>query len=130
MKLPTIFLLWAAFGLTSIAFSYRVNPNLSIPHYSGFPIERVNKAHIFRAVMGLYLGQTGFWVIGAIKPKLTLASLWSVVIFMWGLALGRILSVIVDGIPNTRLLVNLLLEIAYGLVAVVIIRKFNAPQTT
>lgn len=80
--------------------------------------------------MGLYLGQTGFWVIGAIKPKLTLASLWSVVIFMWGLALGRILSVIVDGIPNTRLLVNLLLEIAYGLVAVVIIRKFNAPQTT
>lgn len=125
MNLSKIFLFAAASGLLPIALSYGANPQGSVPFLFGFPVEGVNAAHIFRAVMGLYLAQAAFWVSGALKPSLTTAALWSVVIFMWGLALGRLLSLVVDGIPNLILLIYILLELGFGIVGWLLLRKHS-----
>lgn len=127
MNAPKIFLLAAAAGLTPIALSYGVKPSSSISFLFDFPVDGVNAAHIFRAVMGLYLAQALFWIAGALKANLTTAALWSVIVFMWGLALGRLLSLIVDGIPRPILVVYLLLEVGFGIVGCILLRR-QSPQ--
>lgn len=49
--------------------------------------------------MGLYLANVILWLAGAAMPSLTGAALWSLFIFMAGLAAGRVISLIHDGIP-------------------------------
>ena len=128
MNPPKIFLITAAAGLTPIALSYVVSPSSSIPFLFKFPVDTVDAAHIFRAVMGLYLAQALFWIAGALKPALTNAALWSVIVFMWGLALGRLISLIVDGMPRPILVVYLLLEVGFGVIGCLIPRK-QLPRT-
>lgn len=128
MPSPKIFLLAAAAGLTPIALSYGAKPSASIPFLFDFPVDGVNETHIFRAVMGLYMAQAVFWIAGALKPALTTAALWSVIVFMWGLALGRLISLIVDGMPRPILVVYLLLEVGFGVIGCLILRK-QLPRT-
>ena len=54
--------------------------------------------------MGLYLGMTIFCVIAAFTPSWRhVAAIWAV-FFLYSIAAGRILSLIVDGVPSPILL--------------------------
>ncbi|EKM23623.1 DUF4345 domain-containing protein [Vibrio sp. HENC-03] len=123
MKIQSIFLLLAAAGLTPIALSYGFSPVDSLSFLFGVDASSVNVSHIFRAVMGLYLALAMFWVMGAMSTKYRLSALYSLVIFMWGLAMGRLLSLLVDGMPHWLLVVYLFLEFGFGLVGLKMIRK-------
>lgn len=123
MKIQSIFLLLAAAGLTPIALSYGFSPVDSLSFLFGIDASSVNVSHIFRAVMGLYLALAMFWVMGAMSTKYRLPALYSLVIFMWGLAMGRLLSLLVDGMPHWLLVVYLLLEFGFGLVGLKMIKK-------
>lgn len=123
MKIQSIFLLLAAAGLTPIALSYGFSPVDSLSFLFGIDASSVNVSHIFRAVMGLYLALAMFWVMGAMSTKYRLPALYSLVIFMWGLAMGRLLSLLVDGMPHWLLVVYLFLEFGFGLVGLKMFRK-------
>ncbi|WP_104040408.1 DUF4345 domain-containing protein [Vibrio hyugaensis] len=123
MKIQSIFLLLAAAGLTPIALSYGFSPVDSLSFLFGIDASSVNVSHIFRAVMGLYLALAMFWVMGAMSTKYRLAALYSLVIFMWGLAMGRLLSLLVDGMPHWLLVAYLFLEFGFGLVGLKMIKK-------
>jgi len=116
MTTDSIFLIFAAVGLTPIALSYGAIPSSTLTPLFGFSVERPNLTHIFRAIMGLYLALACFWIAGAMIPQLTVAALWSLVIFMFGLAAGRALSLLLDGMPHWLLVVYLVLEIGLGAV--------------
>ena len=45
--------------------------------------------------MGLYLALVVFWIAGARNESLRLPALWSLTVFMLGLAAGRVVSLIV-----------------------------------
>jgi hypothetical protein len=65
---------------------------------------------MLRAIMGHYLGMTTFCIIAAFTPAWRhVAVIWAV-FFMYSIALGRILSLIVDGVP-IRLLLLLYLAV-------------------
>ncbi len=122
-----LLLLLAAFGLVPIALSYGVVPSASISYLLGFPVEGTSQTHVFRAIMGLYLANAAFWVIAANRPELQNAALWVLFLFMVGLAAGRILSILVDGMPNTVLVLYLLAELAFGaMAALLLFRKSDA----
>jgi ABC-type microcin C transport system permease subunit YejE len=97
--------------LTPAALSYGLAPGKSLPWLFGIDATEVNTRHIFRALMGLYLGFVCFWIAGAIKTDFRAPALWSLVVFMIALALGRFASLIIDGWPHPLLVVYLLLEI-------------------
>ncbi len=118
-------LLLAAAGLLPIALSYGFAPSTSVPYLFGFPVEGTNQTHIFRAIMGLYLANALFWVIGAMMPSLRVPSLWVLYLFMSGLAAGRILSIVVDGFPNFVLLFYLAAELVFGFLAMRCLRNFT-----
>ena len=59
---------------------------------------------MLRAIMDHYLGMTTFCIIAAFTPAWRhVAVIWAV-FFMYSIALGRILSLIVDGVPRLLLL--------------------------
>ena len=118
-----LFLIITAIGLTPIALSYGAVPSASLSYLFGFSVESLNLTHIFRAVMGLYLALVVFWIAGALSSSLTIPALWSLVVFMFGLAAGRVLSLLLDGVPHWLLIVYLGLELAFGLVGLRLLRS-------
>ena len=117
------FLVVAALGLTPIALAYGAAPSISVPALYGVAVDDVSTTHIFRAVMGLYLAMVVFWLMGARREPLRLPALYSVVVFMLGLAAGRAISLVVDGMPSPLLFVYLLLEIGFGVVGIVLAKS-------
>ena len=117
-----LFLIVTAIGLTPIALSYGAAPFASLPYLFGFGVESLNLTHIFRAVMGLYLALIAFWIADALSPSLTVPALWSLVVFMFGLAAGRVLSLLLDGVPHWLLVAYLVLELAFGWVGLRLLR--------
>lgn len=116
-KLSQILLLSAAVGLVPVALSYGLAPERSLPWLFGIDASGVNSRHIFRAVMGLYLASLGFWTIGALVGRFRVSALWSLFVFMSGLALGRISSLMLDGWPHPLLVVYTAIELVVASVA-------------
>ncbi len=94
--MPRFYLLFSAAGLFAIALSYGVAPAAILPKVLDLSVEGTDLTHIFRAVMGLYLAMIVLWVLGALRPNLTSAAVIAEVAFMFGLAFGRVLSIIAD----------------------------------
>ena len=125
MKKAKLLLWFGSIGLLPIALSYGLAPQLSIPMLFDIDIINPDLVHIFRAVMGLYLGMVFLWVWGAINEKITKPAVYSLMFFMFGLAGGRVLSLVLDGMVNWLLEVYMLLEFGLGFSALVIIKKMT-----
>ena len=125
MNVRQLFLLIAAVGLIPIALSYGVTPQKSLNFLFGIDASAKNSRHIFRALMGLYLALALFWIMGALDVQLRQASLYSFVVFMLGLAAGRILSIMVDGLPHWLLVVYLGLEICFGAIGLALLINWD-----
>ena len=117
------YLLFSAAGLFVIALSYGVAPAAILPIALDVTVESTDLTHIFRAVMGLYLGMIVLWVLGAFWVNLIRVAVISEVTFMFGLALGRVVSIVIDGIPSVLLVVYAVLEILMGLWGVLILKR-------
>jgi len=129
MNIRQKFLLVAAIGLLPIALSYGLIPQKSLGYLFDISVSDPNGIHIFRAVMGLYLALIIFWLIGAFKVQVRQAALYSLIVFMFGLAAGRILSLIIDGMPHWLLAVYLVLELVFGVVGILLIKKSDKALT-
>ncbi len=125
MNRESWFLVIAAVGLTPIALAYGAVPSVSVPMLYGVEAGDVSWTHIFRAVMGLYLAMAAFWLIGAVRDNLTLPALYSLTVFMLGLAAGRAFSLLVDGMPSILLVLYLVLEIVLGVIGLILVRGYS-----
>ena len=122
-SMSRFYLLFSAAGLFAIALSYGVAPAAILPKVLDLTIEGTDLTHIFRAVMGLYLAMIVLWVLGALRPSLTRAAVIAEVAFMFGLAFGRVLSILVDGVPSSLLIAYTALEIVMGCWGILILKK-------
>ena len=104
-------------GLVPVALSYGAAPERSLPALYGLSEPDLTMRHFFRAIMGLYLGMICFWLAGVLRPNLRVAALWTVFVFVTGIALGRVLSLILDGWPGPLLFFYLLAEIVLAATA-------------
>ena len=128
MNARQIFLLIAAVGLTPIALSYGTVPQASLKFHFDIPLHGTNVTHIFRAIMGLYFALIIFWILGARSEKLTRPALFSLTVFMFGLAAGRTLSLLLDGMPHWLLFVYLILEILFGAVGLWMLKTMSKSE--
>jgi hypothetical protein len=127
-RLQKIVLAVAAIGLVPIALGYGFMPEKTLTPLYGFDVDNVNLKHIMRAIMGLYFGQVIIWLMGFSNPNLRRPAMYCLVVFMLGLAGGRILSLIVDGIPHWLLVVYLILELIIGLFGLKLIMTSNETE--
>ncbi|MGL2992661.1 DUF4345 domain-containing protein [Flavobacterium sp. TSSA_36] len=72
---------------------------------------------IFKAIMGLYLGFSFFWLFGIFQKQFWKAATISNMIFMLGLAFGRLVSMFLDGLPSVVFLLGTVGELVLGVYA-------------
>ena len=100
----------SAFLIVPVALVYGLLPGNILPGLFDFTINTTDLSNVFRAMMGLYLGMAGFWIMGIIKPKIWVAATMANIFFMGGLATGRIVSLLLDGTPDIYFLTGLFVE--------------------
>jgi len=72
---------------------------------------------------GLYLLIAISWVYAAFKDKLIKPAIWSIVLFMLGFAIMRLLKIAADGIPDLFYLSIFLLEIITAFIGFWLLKK-------
>ena len=72
---------------------------------------------------GLYIAIALFWIISAFHKPLTSITIWSIVIFMAGFVLMRIINITTSGIPNSYYLIILLGEILIMLIGLFLLKS-------
>ena len=116
------FLVLCAIGLAPIALSYGAMPAVSLEALFGITVDSTNLANIMRAIMGLYFGMIVIGLFGAFSPSMAGPALVSFAVFMLGLAAGRVLSFVLDGMPHWLLVVYAVVEVVLGTIAIVLYR--------
>ena len=122
------FLIFCAVGLVPIALGYGAKPSVTLDTLFGITVDTTNLTHIMRAVMGLYFGMVVFWLCGAFRKPMAGPALAACAVFMLGLAGGRVLSFILDGLPHWLLIVYAVLEIVLGVIAIMLYRGHNSEE--
>ncbi|WP_197494109.1 DUF4345 domain-containing protein [Lewinella sp. 4G2] len=94
----------------SVSLVYGAAPARILPEVFGFSVEDIDLKNIFRAVMGLYWAIGGYWVYAVWKPDHWRNATFVNALFMGGLAVGRTISIVLDG-NSPQFLVGLILEL-------------------
>jgi hypothetical protein len=94
-----------------------------MPFLYDIEVTNTNLLNILRAISGLYIALVTFWVLGAYNSNLQLPALWSLTIFMTGLASGRVASILIDGLPSPIFIFYLFLEIIFGLIGYALLKR-------
>ena len=111
MAIEPIFLIFVSVGVFSAASGYGVFPSKSLPFLYGISLTNKNMANIFRAVTGLYMAFAVFWFLSAFHIELYFSAILSLILFMSGIAFGRIASIILDGLPDIIIVGYLIMEL-------------------
>ena len=109
--LKNLHLIISVFIVVPVAFVYGIIPDKALPVFLDFKVETTDLNNVFRAIMGLYLAFSCLWIIGIFKSNYWYAATLSNMLFMLGLACGRIVSLLVDGIPSLVFLVGTIGEL-------------------
>ena len=123
MKKESFFLVFVAIGVFCVSLGYGFLPNLTMPFLYDIDVTNTNLSNILRAISGLYIALVIFWIVGAYNSNLQLPALWSLTIFMTGIALGRISSILIDGLPSPIFIFYLFLEIMFALIGYTLIKN-------
>jgi hypothetical protein len=89
-------LLLSSVIVAAAALMYGLSPSTILPQL----VVTTDLSNVFRAIMGLYLAFALFWLVGMFNYNLWKAATMSQILFMGGLAFGRILSLLFDGVPS------------------------------
>ena len=104
-----------------VAIIYGFSPDY---YFELFP--KTNDEHNFyKAIMGLYLGFSILWVLGIFKREYLKPALITNMIFMLSLGLGRVISILIDGLPTSGYVFGTVAELFLGLYGLWVLKRLN-----
>jgi len=110
-------------GIGLVGLGYLSSPATMYGLY-GITIDSVNEASMVRSAYGgLFLGFAILFFQGARREHFTKAALTALLVFMGSFALGRIISIVADGVPSLLILALLGAEIVYTALAFKLLSK-------
>ena len=83
----------------------------------------VDEYSFYKGICGLYLGFAIVWIIGLFNKSQFKVALVSNMIFMLGLGLGRLVSIIMDGIPSNAYLFGFFGELVLGIYGFYVLQR-------
>jgi Domain of unknown function (DUF4345) len=129
MKSSRFYLIFSAAGLLPISMSYGIDPNRILPMIFSFHPVGGDTVHVLRAIMGLYFATIVLWLAGAVRGGAMMrTALISEIVFMSGLASGRLLDLLLDGWPSPVLIAYTVAELVLAAWGVLCLRKFDRVQ--
>jgi hypothetical protein len=102
-----------------VAILYGFQPDLKFDIH----LNTIDEYNFFKAIMGLYLGFSLLWVLGIFKASYLKTALITNVVFMLGLGLGRLISIILDGIPTLVYLFGMVGELLLGAYGIWVLKQ-------
>jgi len=122
----TLHLATSVIIITIVSLAYGLSPNNFLPILFDFTADNINLKQVFRATMGLYLAMVALWCIGIFKTAFWRTATISNVFFMCGLAAGRIISLLADGIPSIFFCAGLAVELILAFWGIINLKKYRS----
>ncbi|MEM1328594.1 MAG: DUF4345 domain-containing protein [Bacteroidota bacterium] len=122
--IKNLHLLSSAIIIITVGLIYGLHPSLILPRLFDFEVENTHLKNIFRAIMGLYLAMGGLWLMGIKKSEFWRAVTLTNVVFVGGLAFGRIVSTIFDGF-SLQFTIGLVAELLLMIWGIYNLKKFD-----
>jgi hypothetical protein len=111
--------------LIPVALGYGIAPKMVLPLLLNIRIETIDMLNICRAIMVLYLALSILFLMGIYNKKYWFTATITNIFLMGGLALGRILSLVLDGIPSPIFLWGTLGEMVLAVFAFYQLKKWE-----
>ncbi|WGD35835.1 DUF4345 domain-containing protein [Olleya sp. YS] len=102
-----------------VSLVYGFNPSSQFDIH----LNTIDEHNFFKAIMGLYLGVSVLWVLGIFKANYLKIALITNMIFMLGLGFGRLLSLVLDGVPTFGYKFGTFAELFLGFYGLWVINK-------
>jgi hypothetical protein len=109
----TLLLLGLVFSLAPAAYAAGLGADLSNP----------GLLHVMRAFGGFYLGFAAFLGLALYRKNWMDTAIMAVVLVMAGVIVGRLASLMMDGLPGPRLWLSLGIELIFAVWGLIILRR-------
>lgn len=96
-----------------------------LPAFIDIEIKSTDLHNMLRAIMCLYLGVSSVFALGIWKDKYWKVATQLNALFMLSLGVGRLLSILLDGLPTQSFVAGLTAEFTFGFYAVYQLQKYK-----
>lgn len=125
MKFRNFHLIVSVLLIFGIATTYGFSPEKIIPALADCNTQSNDLKNAFKALMGLYFGLSIFWILGIINPRYWHSATLVNILFMFGLGIGRIISLVADGIPSQGMFAGMAIELVLGIWGIISLKLFS-----
>ncbi|HEX8576011.1 MAG TPA: DUF4345 domain-containing protein [Flavobacterium sp.] len=122
----------SALILIPIALAYGTSPDNffglgpDLSNVFDFKIETIDLKNILMAIMGLYFAMITLWITGIFNRNYWLTATITNVLFMYGLGLGRLISILYDGMPSLHFFLGMFAEFLFASWGVYNLKKYKS----
>ena len=85
-----------------------------LPGHLDIQVNTIDLANMLKAIMWLYLAVSFVWILGVYRPKYWKVATQLNVLFMISLAVGRTISMVMDGLPTGGYIFGVVAEYTLG----------------
>ena len=96
-----------------------------LPVYLNIQVNTVDFSNMLKAIMCLYLGISFVWILGIWKTEYWKIATQLNILFMLSLAIGRVLSMLMDGFPTGGYIFGIIAELVLGFYSIFQFKKYN-----
>ncbi len=102
-----------------VSIVYGFKPDLQFDIH----LNTIDEHNFFKAIMGLYIGFAALWFLGILNEHFLKFAIVTNIIFMLGLGCGRLVSMMLDGIPTNGYIFGVVAELALGFYGLWVLNK-------
>ncbi len=88
-------------------------------------VNTIDLSNMLKAIMSLYIGVSIIWILGMWKKEYWKRATELNILFMLTLAIGRTLSMIIDGLPTNGYIFGIIAEFFLGFFSIYQLKKNN-----
>lgn len=96
-----------------------------LPKYLNIRVNTIDFANMLKAIMCLYLGISIVWILGIWKTQYWKIATQLNILFMLSLAIGRGLSMLMDGCPTGGYIFGIIAEFVLGIYSIFQFKKYS-----
>lgn len=99
-----------------------------LPEYLDIQVNTVDFSNMLKAIMCLYLGISIVWILGIWKTKYWKTATQLNILFMLSLAIGRMISILMDGFPTGGYIFGIIAEFVLGSYSIFQLKKYSQKE--
>ncbi|WP_046757207.1 DUF4345 domain-containing protein [Kordia jejudonensis] len=100
-----------------------------LPEHLNIQVKTIDLSNMLKAIMCLYIGISLVWIIGIWKAEYWKIATELNIVFMISLAIGRALSMVMDGLPTGGYVFGIIAEFVLGFYSMYQLKKYGEMNT-